>query len=181
MNIVSTTWAVNCTAAPPVASASDAIDAAQAIHQAATRLLLFLEQGKAITTAALRIMVTDTFGGTDAQAFGVWKDPYEALEAAQVQFLRRFGLAILTRSSSHRMGLGIMKRVADLVPTHMRCSDESQAMQQLSAPLPLGFVAAHAAAICSSDLVFEPSAGTGLLVDIAPASLALNELAAMRS
>ena len=57
-------------------------------------------------------------------------------------------------------------------------------MQQLSTPLPLAFVTAHAAAIASSDLVLEPSAGTGLLAihaEIARASLALNELAATRA
>jgi predicted RNA methylase len=184
MNIVSTTSAVARTAAPPVAPASDAIDTAPAIHQAATQLLPFLEQGKPITSTALRTTMTDSFGGTDAQGFWVWKDAYEALEAAQVLFLRRFGSAILARSSSPEATLAMMKRIAELVPTHTRRSDESQAMQQLSTPLPLAFVTAHAAAISSSDLVLEPSAGTGLLAvhaEIARASLALNELAATRA
>jgi len=170
--------------APLVAPASHAIDTAQAIHQAAIQLLPFLEQGKPITTAALRTAMADSFGGTDAQGFWVWKDAYEALEAAQILFLRRFGAAILSRSVSPQAALAMMRRIADLVPTHTRRSDESQAMQQLSTPLPLAFVTAHAAAISSADLVFEPSAGTGLLAvhaEMARASLALNELAATRA
>jgi len=184
MNIVTTTSTVARTAAPLAAPASDAIDTAQAMHQAAMSLLPFLEQGKSISTAALRTAMTDSFGGTDAQGFWVWKDAYEALEAAQVLFLRRFGPAILSRSASPEATLAMMKRIADLVPTHTRRSDESQAMQQLSTPLSLAFVTAHAAAIASSDVVLEPSAGTGLLAvhaEIAKASLVLNELATIRA
>ncbi len=184
MNIVSGPLAVARTAAPLAAPASDAIDTAQAFHRAAVSLLPFLEQGKAITTAALRTAMTDSFGGTDAQGFWVWKDAYEALEAAQVLFLRRFGPTILSRSATPQATLGMMRRIAELVPTHTRRSDESQAMQQLSTPLLLSFVTAHAAAISSSDIVLEPSAGTGLLAvhsEIARASIALNELAATRA
>ncbi|MBB6414069.1 strawberry notch family protein [Mesorhizobium sangaii] len=184
MNIVTTSSAVAPTAAPLANPTPDAIDTAQAIHQAATQLLPFLEQGNAITTSALRIAMTDSFGGTDAQGFWVWKDAYEALEAAQVLFIQKFGPAILSRSASPQVTLAMMKRIAELVPTHTRRSDESQAMQQLSTPLPLAFVTAHAAAIAASDLVLEPSAGTGLLAlhaETARASLALNELAATRA
>jgi predicted RNA methylase len=184
MNIVTTASTVARRVAPLAVPAPHAIDAAQAIHQAATRLLSFLEEGKPITTTAPRTAMTDCFGGTDAQGFWVWKDAYEALEAAQILFLRRFGSAILSRSSSPQAALAMMRRIAKLVPTHTRRSDESQAMQQLSTPLPLAFVAAHAAAISSSDLVLEPSAGTGLLAvhaEIARASLVLNELAATRT
>jgi predicted RNA methylase len=184
MNIVSTTSTIARTAASLAAPAQDAIDTAQAIYQAAMRLLPFLEQGKPITTAALRIAMTASFGGSDAQGFWVWKDAYEALEVAQVLFLRRFGPAILSRSSTPQAMLAMMKRIAKILPTHTRRSDESQAMQQLSTPLPLAFVTAHAAAIASCDLVLEPSAGTGLLAihaEMTRASIALNELAATRA
>jgi hypothetical protein len=184
MNIITTPSPVARTATPPATPASDVVETAQAIHQSAINLLPFLEQGKPITALTLRTTMTDSFGGTDAQGFWVWKDAYETLEAAQILFLRRFGPAILSRSSSPQTALAMMKRIANLVPTHTRRSDESQAMQQLSTPLPLAFVTAYAAAISSPDLVFEPSAGTGLLAvhaEMAGASLALNELAATRA
>ncbi|MER8383172.1 strawberry notch family protein [Mesorhizobium sp. M1399] len=179
MNIVSTT-----AAAPLDAPRHVPINNAQAIYQAAMRLLPFLEQGKSVTTAELRTTMTTSFGGSDAQGFWVWKDAYEALETAQVLFLRRFGAAILSRSTTPQATLAMMKRIAELLPTHTRRSDESQAMQQLSTPLPLAFVTAHAAAISSCDLVLEPSAGTGLLAvhaEMARASIALNELSATRA
>ncbi|MER8837073.1 strawberry notch-like NTP hydrolase domain-containing protein [Mesorhizobium sp. M0909] len=184
MNIVSTTSAVARTAAPLGVPAQDAIDTAPAIHQAGMLLLPFLEQGEPVTTAALRTAMTTSFGGSDAQGFWVWKDAYEALEVAQVLFLRRFGPAILFRSTTPQATLAMMKRIAELLPTHRRRSDESQAMQQFSTPLPLAFVTARAAAIASCDLVLEPSAGTGLLAvhaEMARASIALNELAATRA
>ncbi|MER9216495.1 strawberry notch family protein [Mesorhizobium sp. M0663] len=184
MNIVSATAAVTRTAAPLDAPTPASINNAQAIYQAATLLLPFLEQGKPVTTAALRTAMTTSFGGSDAQGFWVWKDAYEALEVAQVLFLRRFGPAILSRSTTPQATLAMIKRIVDLLPTHTRRSDESQAMQQLSTPLPLAFVTAHAAAIATCDLVLEPSAGTGLLAvhaEMARASITLNELAATRA
>jgi predicted RNA methylase len=62
--------------------------------------------------------------------------------------------------------------------------DESQTFQQFSTPIPLGLVAAHAAAITPADRVLEPSAGTGLLAilaEIAGGALVLNELADTRA
>jgi predicted RNA methylase len=184
MNIVTTTSAVARTAAQLGAPPSESMDGAQPILLAAAQLLPFLEEGNPIATATLRAAMTHSFGGTDAQGFWVWKDAYEALETAQILFVQKFGPAILSRATSPGDALAMMKRIASLVPTHTRRSDESQAMQQLSTPLPLAFVAAHAAAIAASDLVLEPSAGTGLLAvhaEIARASLALNELAATRA
>ncbi|MER9997048.1 strawberry notch-like NTP hydrolase domain-containing protein, partial [Mesorhizobium sp. M0098] len=184
MNIVSTTPAVARTAAPLHAPTPASINNAEAIYQVAMLLLPFLERGEPVTAAALRTTMTTSFGGSDAQGFWVWKDAYEALETAQVLFLRRFGAAILSRSTRPQATLAMIKRIAELLPTHTRRSDESQAMQQLSTPLPLAFVTAYAAAIASCDLVLEPSAGTGLLAvhaEMARASIALNELAATRA
>ncbi|MES0207324.1 hypothetical protein [Mesorhizobium sp. LNHC209A00] len=183
MNIVTTTPAAPRTASHLVAQSPAGRDKAQAVYQAGMLLLPFLEQGKPVTTA-LRTAMTTSFGGTDAQGFWTWKDVYEVLEAAHVLFLRHFGPAMLSRSTTPQATLAMMKRVADLLPAHTRRSDESQAMQQFSTPLPLAFVTAQAAAMACSDLVLEPSAGTGLLAvhaETARASLALNELAATRA
>jgi predicted RNA methylase len=77
-----------------------------------------------------------------------------------------------------------VSKIAALLPTHTRRSEEAQNFQQFSTPIPLGLVAAHAAAITTADRVLEPSAGTGLLAilaEIAGSSLALNELAEARA
>ncbi len=138
-----------------------------AILRAAKLLLPSLEGGRAISTNVLAAAMSSSFGGTDAEGFWIWKDAYEALEVSQVLFMRKFGPAILTRSALPQAALAMVTRIARLAPTHTRRSDESQAMQQLSTPLPLSFVTARAAGITSADLVLEPSAGTGLLAILA--------------
>ncbi|RWM85616.1 MAG: methylase [Mesorhizobium sp.] len=184
MNIIIPASAAASTAAPLAMPESGPANRAAAILRAADLLIPPLEGGRAISTNVLGAAMSSCFGGTDAEGRWVWKDAYEALEAAQVLFMRKFGPAILSRSASPQAALALMTRIAQLAPTHTRRSDESQAMQQLSTPLPFAFVTARAAAIASSDLVLEPSAGTGLLAihaEIAQASLALNELATTRA
>src|SRR3546814_13698038 len=78
----------------------------------------------------------------------------------------------------------MLAKVADLLPTHTRRSEESQSLQQFSTPLPLGVAALTAAGITPADRVLEPSAGTGLLAIlavIAGGAPVLNELADTRA
>ena len=79
--------------------------------------------------------------------------------------------------------LPMLAKIAGLLPTHTRRSEESQALQQFSTPITLGVAASTAAAITPADLVLEPSAGTGLLAilaELAGGALVLNELADIR-
>src|SRR5258707_3264284 len=88
------------------------------------------------------------------------------------------------RAASPSAFLAMLRKVAALMPSHTRRSEESQALQQFSTPMGLGFAASIAAAIAPADLVLEPSAGTGLLAvhaELAGASLVLNELADARA
>jgi hypothetical protein len=120
------------------------------------------------------------FGGSDADGAWDWKLAYEAGEVALVLFLRKFGRALLARAGSPAALLPILAKVAGLLPTHTRRSEEMERFQQFSTPLPMGLAALAAAQITPRDLVLEPSAGTGLLAilaEIAGGSLALNELA----
>ena len=110
----------------------------------------------------------------------MWKDAYEACETAQVLFLRRHGPAMRACAGTPAALVAMLAKLAALVPTHTRRSEESEVLQQFSTPIGLGFVASVAAAITPSDLVLEPSAGTGLLAifgALAGGDLALNELA----
>src|SRR3546814_15858370 len=78
----------------------------------------------------------------------------------------------------------MLTKIAGLLPTHTRRSEESQAFQQFSTPIALGLAASAAAAITPTDRVLEPSAGTGLLAilaELAGGSLMLNELAETRA
>lgn len=120
------------------------------------------------------------FGASDATGAWDWKTAYDACEAATVLFLRKYGRALFRKAGSPAARLSALSKIANLLPTHTRRSAESQTFQQFSTPIPLGLVAAHAAAITPADRVFEPSAGTGLLAilaEIAGGALVLNELA----
>ena len=169
---------------PPRSLAGAPADPSAGIAAAANLLLPHLERGSRIDAVILRAVMEHAFGGSDAAGAWDWKSAYDACEAATVLFMRKFGPAIRARAGSPAAELSMLGRIAALLPTHTRRSEESQALQQFSTPLALGLVAASAAAIGPADLVLEPSAGTGLLAifaELAGGGLALNELAETRA
>jgi predicted RNA methylase len=181
MNMMPATVAANAAAPIPLASEPGT---AAAILAAAQLLLPHLERGQRIDAPALRHAMETAFGGSDAAGAWNWKTAYEACEAATVLFLRKFGKALLRKSGSPAASLPLLERIAALMLTHTRRSEEVQSFQQFSTPIPLGLVAATAAAITPADRVLEPSAGTGLLAilaEIAGGTLVLNELAETRA
>ncbi|MFP5454007.1 MAG: strawberry notch-like NTP hydrolase domain-containing protein, partial [Alphaproteobacteria bacterium] len=159
-------------------------DPAPVILAVAEALQPDLAQGFQIDVLRLRLEMERTFGGSDANGAWDWKLAYEAGEVALVLFLRKFGRALLARAGSPAALLPILAKVAGLLPTHTRRSEEMERFQQFSTPLPMGLAALTAAQITPRDLVLEPSAGTGLLAilaEIAGGGLALNELADTRA
>src|SRR5579871_5159549 len=165
-------------AAPSLAAAS------AAVAQAARLLLPDLEHGRRIDAGILRAAMEAAFGATDAAGAWDWKTAYDACEAATVLFLRKYGKVLLRKAGSPSAALPMLAKIAGLLPTHTRRSEQSQALQQFSTPVPLGLAVAAAAAITAADRVLEPSAGTGLLAilaEIAGGSLVLNELAESRA
>ncbi|ACK86303.1 strawberry notch family protein [Methylorubrum extorquens] len=158
--------------------------APEALFRAGTCLADRLAQGRAVDTDALRAAMEEACGGPDADGLWLWKDAYEAGEIAQVLFLRRFWPAIRAKAATPAARLALIARITAMLPTQTRRSDESEAFQQFSTPLALGFVAALAAGLRPGERVLEPSAGTGLLAvhaELAGARLHLNELAATRA
>ncbi|NGM37977.1 MULTISPECIES: strawberry notch family protein [Methylobacterium] len=155
-----------------------------AILQAASRLADQFAQGRALETGALRGAMEAACGGSDADGLWLWKDAYEAGEVAQTLFLRRFWPAIRAKAGSPAARLAMLGRIAGLLPTQTRRSEESEAFQQFSTPLEIGYVAALAAGLRPGEALLEPSAGTGLLAvhaELAGARLHLNELAQTRA
>jgi predicted RNA methylase len=170
--------------APPFALARLEGDVPRGLADAARLLLPHLERGQRIDAVALRAAMECAFGGSDAAGAWDWKTAYDACEAATVLFLRKFGPAIRAQAASPAGVLQMLGKVASLLPTHTRRSQESQALQQFSTPIELAFVAATAAAVTTADVVLEPSAGTGLLAifaELAGSRLVLNELAEARA
>jgi predicted RNA methylase len=181
MTIVSSPAAAD---APLLALACPKTDAPYGLADAARLLLPHLEHGQRIDAVALRAAMEHAFGGSDAAGAWDWKTAYDACEAATVLFLRKFGPAIRAQAASPAGVLQMLGRVAALLPTHTRRSQESQALQQFSTPIELAFAAATAAAVGPADVVLEPSAGTGLLAifaELAGSRLVLNELAEARA
>src|SRR5258708_10886123 len=132
------------------------------LFHAATLLAQLLGQGRALDSRALRSAIEAAFGGTDAAGAWVWKEAYEALEAAQVLFLRKFGGAMRAPAASADAMLAMLTRLAERRPSQTRRSEESQQLQQLSTPITLRFVAAEAAAPPPPHLLLLPPPGTGL-------------------
>ncbi|TBY87040.1 class I SAM-dependent methyltransferase, partial [Rhizobium leguminosarum bv. viciae] len=176
MNIISHSQTVSTSTRP------HSQNRAGALMDAGSQITPLLEQGKVLTTADLRQIITEVFGGSDAEGVWIWKEAYEATEIAQVLFLHKFR-AIVSGTRSPEATLAMLTKVASLVPTHTRRSEESQALQQFSTPIPLAYVASRAAGIIAADVVLEPSAGTGLMAifaELAGAHLTLNEYATVR-
>ena len=181
------TAAIDPPAQPVRPSAGDALFAA------AQALLPVLETGRPLDAATLRDAMTSAFGASDAEGGWVWKDAYEAAEAACVLFLQRYGRGMRRTCGAGADGprrmLAMLEVVAALEPSHTRRSEEQVRLQQFSTPLPLAYAALQAATIRPGDIVLEPSAGTGMLAvmaecalgDRAAGALHLNEYAQTRA
>ena len=157
-----------------------------------------LEAGRALDAKTLREAMSAAFGASDTQGAWVWKDAYEAAEAAMVLFIQRYG-RLMRREAGAGPGsaaamLAMLETLAALEPSQTRRSEEQLALQQFSTPLPLAYAALQAAAIRPGDIVLEPSAGTGMLAVMAECALGkraddarsgnplhLNEIAAVRA
>ena len=141
---------------PPVVSVRVVPDAPEprgvppkprALLAAAAALLPRLEAGQALDAPTLREVLTRAFGGSDAQGAWVWKDAYEAAEAALVLFLKRWGRTMRREAGSPEGMLAMLEALAALEPSHTRRSEGQVARQQFSTPLPLAYAVLQAARV----------------------------------
>jgi predicted RNA methylase len=156
---------------------------AQRLVSAARSLLPHFETGKPIDAKTLRAAMESAFAASDTSGAWVWKDAYDAAEIAQIMMILRYGALMKKQATSPAQFLSMVERLSALAPSHTRRSEDSVRLQQFSTPLPLAAIVAQAAGFGPSDLVLEPSAGTGMLAvfaQIGGAGLALNELAETR-
>ena len=124
-----------------------------------------LSQGRAVDACALRAAMEDAFRRLGQhRRIGVWKDAYDACEAAQVLFLRRYGSAIRRPGPPATPCWPCSPGWRRSLPTQTRPLEESQALQQFSTPASAWALwVSVAAELTPADVVLEPSAGTGLL------------------
>ena len=178
--------------AQPAVPQSEPRSAPAALLAAARTLLPVLEAGRALDARTLREAMTRAFGASDADGAWVWKDAYEAAEAAVVLFLQRYGRAMRREAGAGSGGpaamLRMLETLAALEPSQTRRSEDQLRYQQFSTPLPLAYAVLQAAMIRPGDVVLEPSAGTGMLAVMAQLALGkdnnalhLNELAVVRA
>ena len=170
-----------------------------ALLAAATALLPDLEAGRALDAKTLREAMSAALGAGDTHGAWVWKDAFEAAEAAMVLFIQRYGRLMHREAGAGPRDrpppcLAMLETLAALEPSQTRRSEEQLALQQFSTPLPLAYAALQAAAIRPGDIVLEPSAGTGMLAVMAECALGkrtddarsgdplhLNEIATVRA
>src|SRR5487761_1937158 len=110
---------------------------AQCLMAAARLLLATLERGQRLDASCLRSAMEASFGGSDGAGLWDWKAAYEAVEAATILFLRKFGPGMRQRARTPAAMLALLTRLGGLLPTHTRRSEESQALQQFSTPIGL--------------------------------------------
>ena len=119
-------------------------------------------------------VMEQAYGGSSADGRWSLRDAYDMLELAQVMHLAKADLP----SAPNDCLAALTELVANL-PTHTVRSEEQIELQQFSTPAPIAYLATLAARIAPTDLVLEPSAGTGLLAVFARragARLVLNEI-----
>lgn len=166
------------------AAASDpASHKAANVLAAARALTPQLNRSRALDRRLVANTMTMAFGGSDAEGAWIWRDGYDAVEAALVLQLRRVSPQISRLEDAPAEICALLANLADLGLTHTRRSEEQVALDQFSTPPQLGALAVLAAQIRPGDQVLEPSAGTGLLAVLAEACggcVTLNEIADQR-
>ena len=154
------------------------------ILAAARALTPQLNRSRPLDRRLVANVMTTTFGRSDADGAWLWRDAYDAIEAALVLQLRRLAPQIGRLEDAPAEIVALLANLAELSLTHTRRSEEQLALDQFSTPPQLGALAVLAGQVRPGDLVLEPSAGTGLLAILAEAcgaALTLNEISAGRA
>ncbi len=170
---------------PLFAATGDAADHKAANILAAARALIpQLNRSRPLDRRLVANVMTTSFGGSDTEGAWLWRDAYDAVEAARVLQVRRLAPQVGRLEDAPAQIVALLANLAELSLTHTRRSEEQVALDQFSTPPQLGALAVLAAQVRPGDRVLEPSAGSGLLAILAEAcgaELTLNELAAGRS
>jgi predicted RNA methylase len=133
-----------------------------------------IARNRPLQRSTLLWVMEQAYGASSADGRWSLRDAYDMLELAEVMYLAKADLPADPGACVD----ALTKLIANL-PTHTVRSEEQIELQQFSTPAPIAYLAALAARIAATDLVLEPSAGTGLLAAFASragARLVLNEI-----
>jgi len=148
---------------------------------AARRLADDLAANVPITRKLLSQTFTRLTGATDADNRWSLSDTHASVELAQLLHLQ--ATSSIRPDSQMSKAFACFDKIEGLTPIQYNRSEEQVRFQQFSTPLRLAWIAARAAALSSSNLTLEPSAGIGMLAYWAQqsgAKLALNEIHVLR-
>jgi len=121
------------------AGASDpAAHKAANILAAARALTPQLNRSRTLDRRLMANTMTTTFGGSDADGAWIWRDAYDAVEAALVLQLRRLSPQISRLEDAPAEICALLSNLAELGLTHTRRSEEQVALDQFSTPPQLG-------------------------------------------
>jgi hypothetical protein len=132
------------------------------LHCVARNVAEALVHAGGVTRQYLARQMMTAFGASDADGAWSMRDAYDALETAQVLLLGRDDGPIGQKTDPGEIFAALL-RFQNSLPTQSYRSEHQVDLQQFSTPLALAWLAARAAQMNSSDLVLEPSAGTGML------------------
>ena len=124
--------------------------------------------------STLMWIMEQAYGASSADGRWSLRDAFDMLELAEVMYLAKADLP-----ADPGACVAALTELVGNLPTHTVRSEEQIELQQFSTPAPIAYLAALAARIAPTDLVLEPSAGTGLLAAFASragARLVLNEI-----
>lgn len=161
------------------------VDFEKARYQLALRLAVKLDKDGEITMKSLTEEANLVYGGTQGEGVYSTKDAYDAMEAAFNIHLIKTEKADFTLQNAawaSNKATELANRIQKL-PTQTKRDEEMDEFQQFSTPPALAFVANWVANVQSTDIMLEPSAGTGDLAiwsKIAGAEVILNELSPRR-
>ncbi|MDB5580815.1 MAG: methyltransferase domain protein [Bradyrhizobium sp.] len=142
-----------------------------------------LAHGHGISRQHLRAVMQQRFGGSDAWGDWSMRDAYDALELAQVLTLLDPDRLPAFPNDPYAT-LRSIETIGRTLPTQSYRNERQVDLQQFSTPMPLAWLAARAADIRATDIMLEPSAGTGMLAAHARragAQLLLNECDPLRA
>ena len=138
----------------------------------------------AFTARELFDVANTAFGGSQTTGRYAVKDAYDAMEIGINQAIIDMRIAPGGNAADAANKLWRLDRMLRLVPTQKRRTTETEGFQQFSSPPTLAFAAAWVANIIASDVMVEPSAGTGSIAIfgvLAGAEVIVNELSSRRA
>ncbi|CAN5496409.1 strawberry notch family protein [soil metagenome] len=135
---------------------------ARALHHVAQAAADQLLRGARVHRRTLAALMSTYLGGSDAHGDWTMREAYDALEAAQILLALQFGSPLIDWIDPGA-AFAARARLTRLLATQTYRSEQQIDLQQFSTPLQLAWLVACTARIEPTDLVLEPSAGTGML------------------